>query len=107
MKDKRKITYSFLCIFLSAVIAGLFSFIVDKNTVNIIRTAMHCSSSLSEYVVPLEDIETDDIEIDGELWRLTKDSPTFIIRDLDTQVDCVEILFSEGEAWAMGANLFR
>lgn len=92
-----------LFIILSLVIAFFFSFVLDSVTKNIIKRSHNVHGSSNENKIQLENAELIGIAQNEKGWIATEDNPEIIIRDIDTQVEYIEIRFTDGESWRTGA----
>lgn len=105
LKSRKKAGPFLSAIFIAAVMAFLFTYIIDSDTINILRQASGLKSSVAETDVNREDMSVDGFEIDGNRWTATKENPEIVINEVKGQVDYVAVIFSEALNWQKGGHI--
>lgn len=102
----KKFPYTVVGLFLAVLLSALFTFVLDMNTLSVYKIAMNIASSNPEIVIDAKNFEVDGIDVNGG-WVITKDSPELIIRNIDAQVDYLELSYLACEEdQRIGATLY-
>lgn len=103
----KTITKAILAMVAASMIAGLFSFIIDRNTIAILKDAYKANQSAGqEYIIAQKDLNVKGLSIEGHRWVITDKEPEITINNINQNIDSICIDYCYGDNWKSGYNLF-
>lgn len=103
----KKLTKAILAAIAASMLAGLFSFVIDRNTLSILEDALKAKQSATqEVVISRDELITKGLSAESNQWEITDNVPEITVDNVNRKVDYVCLDYSYGDDWKSGYNLF-